>query len=87
MVNSRELSYMQSGVLGLFNWGTLDTKVAKYGNQPRLIKTGFDNSSNLIFGLDSDSYARISSESDDGEYMQMQVFGEGGLWLGDLRKQ
>ena len=86
VVNSRELSYMQSGVLGLFNWGTLDTKVAKYGNQPRLIKTGFDNSSNLIFGLDSDSYARISSESDDGEYMQMQVFGEGGLWLGDLRQ-
>ncbi|MEM0516621.1 hypothetical protein WCN91_14550 [Pseudoalteromonas sp. YIC-827] len=87
VTNNRKLSYLQSGVLDLFPWGTLDTQVARHGKQPRLIKAGVQSSSSMIFGLDSNSYASVErivgEEKDD---IEVQVFGEGGLWLGDLRQ-
>ncbi|MBS3799040.1 hypothetical protein [Pseudoalteromonas sp. BDTF-M6] len=87
VTNSRELSYLQSGVLGLFPWGTLDTQVARHGKQPRLIKAGVQSASSMIFGLDSNSYARIDRIADgDKDDIEIQVFGEGGLWLGDMRQ-
>ncbi|WP_105200773.1 MULTISPECIES: hypothetical protein [unclassified Pseudoalteromonas] len=87
VTNNRELSYLQSGVLDLFPWGTLDTQVARHGKQPRLIKAGVQNSSSMIFGLDSNSYATVERVVDgDTDDIEVQVFGEGGLWLGDLRQ-
>ncbi|MFY8272997.1 hypothetical protein AAEU32_02565 [Pseudoalteromonas sp. SSDWG2] len=86
VTNSRELSYIKSGVMGLFPWGTIDTEVARQGKQPRLIKTGVQSSSALILGLDSNSYATVSSLDTDKTDIEIQVFGEGGLWLGDLRQ-
>ncbi|WP_105258562.1 hypothetical protein [Pseudoalteromonas sp. T1lg88] len=87
VTNNRELSYLQSGVLDLFPWGTLDTQVARHGKQPRLIKAGVQNSSSMIFGLDSNSYVTVERVVDgDTDDIEVQVFGEGGLWLGDLRQ-
>ena len=61
--------------------------MARHGKQPRLIKAGVQSSSSMIFGLDSNSYASVErivgEEKDD---IEVQVFGEGGLWLGDLRQ-
>ncbi|MEO2281802.1 hypothetical protein [Pseudoalteromonas pernae] len=86
VATSRELSYIQSGVLGLFPWGTLDTQVARYGKQPRLIKAGVESSSSLIFGLDSNSYAIVNNLDKQTDDIELQVFGEGGMWIGDLRQ-
>lgn len=87
-VESRELSYMTSGVLNLFKLGTIDTQTVKKGRQPRLIKTGTKMKSEFIFGLANNTFVQLSKskEKDQPQQINFAVFGEGGLWLADLRQ-
>lgn len=78
----RDGFYNPLGGLGFFNYGLLDTHFSERGRQGRITRLAADVDVPLTFGVDENT-ALIVTDADTPQ-VNMQVLGEGGVFIGDL---
>ncbi len=78
----KDLYYNPLGGLGFFNYGLLDTHFSERGRQGRIVRLASDVGADLTFGVDENT-ALIVTQADRAD-VNLQVLGEGGVFISDL---
>jgi cyanophycinase len=79
-----ELYYNPLGGLGFFDYGLLDTHFSERGRQGRIISLAAEVGVDRTFGVDENT-ALIVTDADTPD-VDMEVLGQGGVFISDLSK-
>lgn len=77
------LTYHKGGGLGLFPYGTVDTRLSELARQGRLVKAIAETNGSTGYGLDERTALLVSSKSNEAIAVKMEVIGENGLYVFD----
>ena len=81
-----DLSYDMQGGFGFFNYGLLDTHFSERGRQGRIVRLADHTQVPFAFGVDENTALLVQNNATLGQ-VEMEVIGENGVFIFDLRNK
>ena len=81
-----DLAYDMQGGFGFFNYGLLDTHFSERGRQGRIVRLADHTQVPFAFGVDENTALLVQNNATLGQ-VEMEVIGENGVFIFDLRNK